>query len=345
MNVFLLDTARRFLAAFVHIAETDCIGLYCLLDWNKEEYVFIDTNINCYFPSNWSCIVSNDQIVIHCEDRERISQHCYPLELLRKYLQASSSSLPRAFDIVPAPRVLTRPFLFPPSYDAASSPLSSNRWYPESAHFVRQWWPTLPSVPKLSCTVFLLAEDHPSGRPIHFVLAQHYFDVPISGGIEKRDTEEGELSPRAEPLVDDGKPIARMWFISTPFEPVCEIEEEETPDDEGVAAVGKCRPLVAIDFGHAAWIEWVEQSDGKKIKQLRFVSFPPVLMDGNGVTKVEHEEGNYYGLEAEVEGRVHTLQVPQELDMDSVETINLDQSQGAILLSVKGGNVFILCYD
>jgi len=346
MNVFLLDTAQRLSAAFVYIHDTRNIGLYCLLDWNKNEYVFIDTNIRCYFPSNWSCIVHQDIIVIHCEDREGVYQHFYPLDLLKQFVQPSTSSLPKVFDIIPAPRILKRPFLFPSSWDIASSPLSSRRWYPESAHFVRQWWPTLPSVPKLSCTVFLLAEDNRTSRPTRFVLAQHYFDVPISSGIEQRDSdEEDEQAPEQ---IDDEKPIARMWFVSIPFEPVCDIDEEdehEIVDGAGAIVVGKCRPLVAIDFGHAAWIEYVEQPDGSKVKQLRFVSFPPVLMDDVGVLKVERGEGGFYGLEAEVEGRVHTLHVPDELDMDSIETINLDQSQGAILLSVRGGKVFILCYD
>lgn len=44
-NVFILDAPRRYLAAYVCIIETDCIGLFCQLDWSKDEYIFIDTNI------------------------------------------------------------------------------------------------------------------------------------------------------------------------------------------------------------------------------------------------------------------------------------------------------------
>jgi len=47
MNVFLLDPEARLLAGFVWIGRFNTIGLYVLLDWNKEEYVFVDTGIQC----------------------------------------------------------------------------------------------------------------------------------------------------------------------------------------------------------------------------------------------------------------------------------------------------------
>jgi len=64
MNVFLLDPPRRLLSAFVWVAssntigkqlrEHDCtshiypfLGLYVLLDWAKDEYVFVDTGVGC----------------------------------------------------------------------------------------------------------------------------------------------------------------------------------------------------------------------------------------------------------------------------------------------------------
>jgi len=47
MNVFLLDPEARLLAGFVWISRFNSIGLYVLLDWNKEEYVFVDTAIQC----------------------------------------------------------------------------------------------------------------------------------------------------------------------------------------------------------------------------------------------------------------------------------------------------------
>lgn len=214
---------------------------------------------------------------------------------------------------------------------------------------------------------------------MNFIIAQHYFDVPISGGkVVTQDqyqrqrqnglqadgippapngaatnghadatqhTGTNEVETFSPPLdQDEGKPIAKMWFVSNTFEAVCSVEEDEEGED-GETVVGKCRPLVAIDFGHATWMEYVPQPDGTKAKELRFVSFPPVVMDERGVTRPRKGEEGTFGLENETEGRVKTLPVPDELDIDKVETINLDQSQGAILLSVEGGKVFILCYD
>lgn len=47
MNVFLLDPSARLLSAFVWVAASNTIGLYVLLNWDKNEYVFIDTGIEC----------------------------------------------------------------------------------------------------------------------------------------------------------------------------------------------------------------------------------------------------------------------------------------------------------
>lgn len=47
----------------------------------------------------------------------------------------------------------------------------------------------------------------------------------------------------------------------------------------------------------------------------------------------------------ETEGVVRTLEVPDELDLGMVETINIDQSQGAVILSDRDGKIFILCYE
>jgi hypothetical protein len=228
--------------------------------------------------------------------------------------------------------------------------------------------------------VFLLAEQNGENHPVNFIIAQHYFDVPVSGGkvvslaqyqrqrqtepqangvvpaplgaaanghvnaVQHTGTDEAEASSAPSEQDTEGKPIAKMWFVSNTFEAVCSVEEDEGNDD-GEMVGGKCRPLVAIDFGHATWIEYVTEADGTKVKRLRFVSFPPVVMDEHGVTRPEKGEEGTFGLEDETEGRVKTLPIPHELDIDKVETINLDQSQGAILLSVEGGKVFILCYD
>ena len=41
-------------------------------------------------------------------------------------------------------------------------------------------------------------------------------------------------------------------------------------------------------------------------------------------------------------GEVRTLEVPDELELSAVETINIDQSQGAVILSDSDGRIFIL---
>jgi len=50
MNVFLLDPVQKLFAAFIFLNEPHNIGLYCLPDWDKPEYIFIDTCIQCVSP-------------------------------------------------------------------------------------------------------------------------------------------------------------------------------------------------------------------------------------------------------------------------------------------------------
>lgn len=337
-------------------------------------------------------------------------------------------------------------------------------WYPESAHFVRQWWPTLPGVPRVSCTVVLLAAHDPQTHATRFVLAQHYFRVPLdwkswkesqpmaecagnhqgkgkrkqkqkrkrrnvngkargdenlnnerhrsstplSNGTLSEDLGEGPSSPsyraderqltsdtcdtdydsssedeaececgwageRYENLseTDDNDNSMKMWYVSTPFDVVCVSDM----DEEDGQQVERPRPLIAVDFGHAVWIEdgedgedrdsetlgsedGVEPSQEENIssspggadqqgeegsppnvqadpKRLRFVTFPPYDASSPGPSPGE-------GM---MEGEVRTLKVPDDLDLDSVETINIDQSQGAVILSVRDGKIFILCYE
>jgi len=51
MNVFLLDPSERLLSAFIWVSTSNTIGLYALPDWDKKEYVFIDTGIECVRPA------------------------------------------------------------------------------------------------------------------------------------------------------------------------------------------------------------------------------------------------------------------------------------------------------
>lgn len=57
MNIFLLDPSERLLSAFVWVATTNTIGLYALLDWNEQEYVFIDTGIDYVRHSSSSSLL------------------------------------------------------------------------------------------------------------------------------------------------------------------------------------------------------------------------------------------------------------------------------------------------
>jgi hypothetical protein len=47
MNIFLLCPPERLLSAFRWLSTTNTIALYVLLDWDKDEYTFIDTGIEC----------------------------------------------------------------------------------------------------------------------------------------------------------------------------------------------------------------------------------------------------------------------------------------------------------
>ena len=45
MNIFLMDPSAWLLSAFIWVSESNTIGLYVLLDWDRDEYVFFDTDI------------------------------------------------------------------------------------------------------------------------------------------------------------------------------------------------------------------------------------------------------------------------------------------------------------
>ncbi|KAF4621178.1 hypothetical protein D9613_001133 [Agrocybe pediades] len=298
MNVFLLDPSIRLLSAFIWVSTSNTIGLYALPDWNNKEYVFIDTGIECVMSSNWSCILYQQNIVIHCEESDAAYQHFYPLSLLRSYTATldDTSATPVICGRVAPARTLKKKFIFPliPSHDtdddhdnlaesdadseqdaggpssssapqnggssvtqtslaphnhssyidillsmvppssqetslsttsssssttlsSSSGPSSSSSsssmvvsatlppnpnpypfppWYPESAHFVRQWWPSLPNIPRVSCTVVLLAAHDQNTHRTRFVLAQHYFRVPLDHAEWENDPiQAGSSSP------------------------------------------------------------------------------------------------------------------------------------------------------
>lgn len=225
------------------------------------------------------------------------------------------------------------------------NPCPSPPWYPDSAHFVRQWWPVVPNMPHISCTVILLATHDPTTHRTVYTLTQHYLTVTTPKTSEVG--EEGEshgtgLDPTASEdrgvgvkHKDNGSSM-KMWYASRPFEVACIADGAEEADDPDTQH-SNYRPLMAVDFGHAVWIEDDVDADQDDVrlqegKSLRFVTFPSVdadpWEDNGGMAKF-----------------VSTLKIPDELDLGLAETINIDQSQGAVIISVKEGKVFILFYE
>ena len=177
--------------------------------------------------------------------------------------------------------------------------------------------------------------------------------------------------------------LMHLWYVSKPFEVVRIFDAPGMDEDDDVSE--RPRPLVAVDFGHAVWIEYSDvtasneeqqqrqpdqdqeleteelepsgvengeeditmesEAENEPPKRLRFVTFPPFSEDFE--TEAERRPLCRTGKQrySSCEGEVRTLEVPLELDLGTVETINIDQSQGAIILSDKGGRIFILCYE
>ncbi|KAF9006776.1 hypothetical protein BDZ89DRAFT_965924 [Hymenopellis radicata] len=330
MNFFLLDPLNRTIACFVQIpkatnGEYDSIGLYMLPDWDKSSYIFIDTGLEHGIEANWSCILLDDALVVHSEETTAAYQHIYPLSLLRKSLRPTVKT-PVISGHVPPFQTLKRNFTYrkdnsistessDPSIPADPFPMPP--WTSESAHFVRQWWPKFQEGHRASSSVLLL-HDMEARRGGSFALAQHYFMVPMSKVDLRYPPPSTCTNGASTRQVIEGPPLP-MWYVRSEFE-ICAVLELEEHGEER-------RPLIAVDFGHAAWIEYVDEDTEKKA--LRFVTFPPL-------EAAEDVQANAV---------VFTLEIPSELNLDKVETINLDQSHGTIILSVGGGEVFILCYE
>ena len=47
MNIFLLDPNARLLSAFIWVPEYNTIGLFVIPDWEQDEYIYVDTTIEC----------------------------------------------------------------------------------------------------------------------------------------------------------------------------------------------------------------------------------------------------------------------------------------------------------
>ena len=251
----------------------------------------------------------------------------------------------------------------------------------------------MPTIPRLSCTVVLLADHDLESHRTRYVLAQHYFKVPLfdknddtkdEARLIPEDTSAGSSSSSGSssasgsgtaagsaggsassstsghstteataisvaPHTEEGSdPLMKIWYVSQPFEVVCVLDGVDDEGEDGGGQTERPRPLMAVDFGHAVWVEYVDmeakEGDESDPKRLRFVSFPPVAGERDGLYDAE---GSRWEKQAErdVDGIVRTLEIPEDLDLDCVETINIDQSQGAVIISVREGKIFILCYE
>lgn len=233
-----------------------------------------------------------------------------------------------------------------------------------SAHFVRQWWPTLPyedRIRRRSCTIVLLARPLPPPQEgdqyqdgtHQFTIAQHYFSIPLY---------EEQL---------------RWWYVRQPFEIVCyphvttpaggiapafeaDVQEEVAGEageaggeggeggegggadgagEDAVEAGGAADlppnthivPLIAVDFGCVVWIEYTKF--GGEDKRLRFVSFPTV--------DVDRDDASF----SELDSHVRTLETPREIDLSQVCHIGVDQAQASVILGITTGKVFMIRYE
>lgn len=270
-------------------------------------------------------------LAIHREEPTAAYQYIYPLSLLTPHVNVFPGP-PMLGATVPPALTLRREFVFPmtdgwpegldtvePSLPLrgtttmipASSPLNPYpvpSWYPEASHFIRQWWPKFDDVHRVSCAVLLLGNHNMETHRTTYVLAQYYFAVPMLNMSMQHWPDTNKV---------EGDPLT-LWYIHADFE-ICSV-----PESLGGGEMEQ-RPLIAVDFGHAVWLEYVDATSDDKV--LRFATFTSL---GSG------EKDCVF---------VRTLETPRQLDLNVVESMNFDQSQCAVIVSVVGGRIFILCYE
>lgn len=243
----------------------------------------------------WSCIgYDPENVVIHAEDKYRAYQYFYPISLLEQHCTLIPPKSATAY--------------VPPAYSldlpSVSKIFRYDEYWAQSSHFVRQWWPTLPdtSIRRCSCTIILFARRE-GENAVKFTLGQHYFSIPLQASQLHR------------------------WFVPEPFEIVCiQTAIPERPEDRRSLA-----PLIAVDFGHAVWLEYT--SEGEQDKRVRFATFPPVSVD---------RESKEFGTAS---GQVRTLEMPTECDLNKVCHIGIDQAHGCVILGLGAGQIFIMKYQ
>lgn len=268
------------------------------------------------------------------EQDGRASEYFYPLSLLRAHTQqggATGETIPN-LSLGVQPPITKAVGLLPWSYQAP-------KWYPDSVHYVRQWWPSLPGVQSLCNAVTLVMAEEVQG-PLRFVLTQHYFEAGLPG---------------ADHVTSEGVPGTLrknypMSYVSIPFAIACTIMRNEQSGDDGDDDDSDYTlvPLIATDFGHAVWIEHITHIESLRIgdgadaamgepvyysmgRRMRFVTFPPIS------SMWTHNNSE--------ELTVRTLETPAELNLNTVNNICLDQSQGTVTLSVTDGRIYVLYYE
>ncbi|KAL5512539.1 hypothetical protein ACEPAG_3192 [Sanghuangporus baumii] len=204
--------------------------------------------------------------------------------------------------------------------------------------------------------------DPPPGTHL-FTIAQHYFTVPLRQEtlrwwfirkpfeivcypyFPNGNTPE-PITEAAIPLPADAHQAIAAW---TEFAHGIVEDTAEEADDQSILPVPPPEltqdpieeqaddfsviPLVAVEFGFAAWLEYVSfASDDIRV---RYVIFPSIDED--------RASDDYDGLSKEDD--VRTLEVPPEIDLRSVVHIGLDQAHGTVILGMRRGSIYILRYD
>lgn len=148
-------------------------------------------------------------------------------------------------------------------------------------------------------------------------------------------TTEEQALPAQPPEPSPAQQIIFVPLIPTP-QPPPQAAPVITPQiefvDDGVPVV----PLVAVDFGLAVWLEYVNfRTDEIKI---RYAVFPSVDVDRatDSFDGMSNENGEGVAI--------HTLETPPEIDLRKVCHIGLDQAQGTIILGMRHSQVYILKY-
>ncbi|KAE9388153.1 hypothetical protein BT96DRAFT_1004444 [Gymnopus androsaceus JB14] len=172
----------------------------------------------------------------------------------------------------------------PPTFIPISNtnPFPFLPWYPEYAHFVHQWWPTLPNVPQISCTVILLASHNPVTHKTQFVLVQYYFRVPMRNASWIGFGERGKMGRGRRGFVANGTDDLNGGVVN------------ENGCVDGGATAGSRVPLVS----------WPSTSRGKGPRKGRASNSDPNSDSATGDKDQDHDEAE---AEAHVENNALRL--------------------------------------